>query len=242
MLETVKNPEQLELFKVLNQNQQNGVEQYVKSENQRVVDRVSRIKKIIDLLEEAGFEAGVNFERKVKIGTSTHERTFGWGDDKFKADITVNTVDGGLYLIHKSFYGGKLETKSSSISLECDKLMCSSITPQYRYYKPSSLLEKLNEYNNNQQWKFDNYNKKKSLLNYTLDKYTKLFPNADVQTGTGYQGRNTFTTVLVSFKGGSWVELKLGFKQDEEYTLRKFDAKLDVLKGMDLLNHFNEQK
>ena len=242
MLETVKNPEQLELFKVLNQNQQNGVEQYVKSENQRVVDRVSRIKKIIDLLENAGFEEDINFERKVEIGTSTHERTFGWGDDKFKADITVNTVDGGLYLIHKSFYGGKLETRTSSISLECDKLMCSSITPQYRYYKPSSLLEKLNEYNNNQQWKFDNYNKKKSLLNYTLDKYTKLFPNADVQTGTGYQGRNTFTTVLVSFKGGSWVELKLGFKQDEEYTLRKFDAKLDVLKGMDLLNHFNEQK
>jgi len=93
--------EQLELFKVLNQNQQNGVEQYVKSENQRVVDRVSRIKKMIDLLEEAGFEAGINFERKVKIGTSTHERTFGCGDNRFTAEVTVNTVSGGVYLIHK---------------------------------------------------------------------------------------------------------------------------------------------
>ena len=242
MLETVKNPEQLELFKVLNQNQQNGVEQYVKSENQRVVDRVSRIKKIIDLLEEAGFEAGVNFERKVKIGTSTHERTFGWGDDKFKADITVNTVDGSVALIHKRFYDGQLMTTTSSISIEGNKLMCCSITPQYRFYKSSSLLEKLNDHNKNQQWKFDNYNKKKSLLQYTLDKYAKLFPNADVQTGTGYQGSSSFTTVLVSFKGDSWVELKIGFKKDEEYTLRKFDAKFDVLKGMDLLNHFNEQK
>ena len=37
--------EQLELFKVLSQEQQKGVEEYVKSENQRVVDRVSRMKK-----------------------------------------------------------------------------------------------------------------------------------------------------------------------------------------------------
>ena len=242
MLETVKNSEQLELFQVLNDEQQTEIDHYVVRENQRVEGRVASIKRMVELLENAGFEMGINFERKIEVGTSTHERTFGWGDNKFKSDITVNTISGSVALIHKRFYDGQLMTTTSSISIEGNKLMCCSITPQYRFYKSSSLLEKLNDHNKNQQWKFDNYNKKKSLLQYTLDKYAKLFPNADVQTGTGYQGSSSFTTVLVSFKGDSWVELKIGFKQDEEYTLRKFDAKFDVLKGMDLLNHFNEQK
>ena len=116
------------------------------------------------------------------------------------------------------------------------------ITPQYRAYKPTSLLVKLNEYNEAQQWRFDAYNDKIVILSYTLNKYTTLYPNATVQAGTGYSGRSSFTTVLVSFESGSWVEFRLGFKQDEEYTFKKFNAKVDSLKGMDLLNHFNEQK
>ena len=52
----------------------------------------------------------------------------------------------------------------------------------------------------------------------------------------------TRSLVLVSFESGSWVEFKLGYRQDEEYMFKKFDATVDALKGMDLLNHFNEQK
>ena len=234
--------EQLELFQVLNQEQQTEVNSYVVRENQNIVNRVASIKRMIDLLETGGFVEDVDFKRNFKIGESTHERTFGWGDNKFDAEVTVNTVSGGVALIHKRFYNGKLETTTSTVGRDGDKLECSMITPQYRAYKPSSLLVKLNEYNKRQECKLDNYNKKKNLLNYTLNKYTTLFPNAKVQTGTGYQGRSSFTTVLVSFPSESYVEFKLGFEQDKEYVFRKWDAKLDILKGMDLLNHFNEQK
>ena len=233
--------EQLELFQVLNQEQQTEVNDYVVRENQNTVNRVASIKRIIDLLETGGFVEDIDFERDFQIGESTHERTFGWGADKFKAEITVNTTMGSVALIHKRFYNGKLETTTSSVGREGDKLECSMITPQYRAYKPASLLVKLNEYNEKQEYRLDNYNKKKNLLNYTLNKYTTLFPNAKVQTGTGYQGRSSFTTVLVSFPSESYVEFKLGFEQDKEYVFRKWDAKLDILKGMDLLNHFNEQ-
>ena len=234
--------EQLELFQVLNQEQQTEVNSYVVRENQNIVNRVASIKRMIDLLETGGFVEDVDFKRNFKIGKSTHERTFGWGDNKFKSEVTVNTTMGGCALIHKRFYNGKLETTTSTVGRDGDKLECSMITPQYRAYKPSSLLVKLNEYNKRQECKLDNYNKKKNLLNYTLNKYTTLFPNAKVQTGTGYQGRSSFTTVLVSFPSESYVEFKLGFEQDKEYVFRKWDAKLDILKGMDLLNHFNEQK
>jgi len=240
--------EQLELFKVLNTEQQTEVNSFVERTNKQVVDRVASIKKMIDLLETGGFVEGVDFKRNFEIGESTHERTFGWGDNKFNAEVTVNTVSGGVALIHKHFRNGSCNWNSSTVSREGDKLMCTMITPQYRAYKPSTLLIKLNEYNQDQQWKYDNAVKKKSILDYTLDKYSKLYPNATVQTGQGYQSRSSFTTVLVSFPkgddvdGGSWVEFRLGFRQDEEFMFKKFDAKVDKLKGMDLLNHFNEQK
>ena len=234
--------DQLELFQVLNTEQQTEVNSFVERTNKQAVDRVASIKKMIDLLETGGFVEGVDFKRNFEIGESTHERTFGWGDNKFDAEVTVNTVSGGVALIHKRFYNGKLETTTSTVGRDGDKLDCSMITPQYRAYKPTSLLVKLNEYNEEQQWKFDNYNKKKDIISYTLNKYTTLYPNATVQTGTGYSGRQAFATILVSFPSGSWVEFRLGLKKDEELTFKKFDAKVGTLKGMDLLNHFNEQK
>ena len=233
--------EQLELFQVLNQEQQTEVNDYVVRENQRIVNRVASIKRIIDLLETGGFVEDMDFERDFEIGESTHERTFGWGDDNFKAEITVNTTAGGIRLIHKRFYNGKVETTTSSVGRDGDKLECSMITPQYRAYKPASLLVKLHEYNENQELKFNSYHKKKDMLSYTINKYTILFPNAKVQEGMGYQGRSSFATVLVSFPSDSYVEFKLGFEQDKEFVFRKWDAKVNTLKGMDLLKHFNKQ-
>ena len=233
--------EQLELFQVLNQEQQTEVNDYVVRENQRIVNRVASIKRIIDLLETGGFVEDIDFERDFQIGESTHERTFGWGADKFKAEITVNTTAGGIRLIHKRFYNGKVETTTSSVGRDGDKLECSMITPQYRAYKPASLLVKLNEYNENQELKFNSYHKKKDMLSYTINKYTILFPNAKVQEGMGYQGRSSFATVLVSFPSDSYVEFKLGFEQDKEFVFRKWDGKVDAYKGIDLLNYFNKQ-
>ena len=233
--------EQLELFQVLNQEQQTEVNDYVVRENQRIVNRVASIKRIIDLLETGGFVEDIDFERDFQIGESTHERTFGWGADKFKAEITVNTTAGGIRLIHKRFYNGKVETTTSSVGREGDKLECSMITPQYRAYKPASLLVKLHEYNENQELKFSSYHKKKDMLSYTINKYTILFPNAKVQEGMGYQGRSSFATVLVSFPSDSYVEFKLGFEQDKEFVFRKWDGKVDAYKGIDLLNYFNKQ-
>ena len=234
--------EQLELFQVLNQEQQTEVNSFVERQNQHVVDRIESMEKTVDMLKEAGFKQGENFSCSYTVDKETSERSFGWGDNKFTSEVTFNTISGCVYLKHKRFYNGKLKADKSSVSREGNKLMCSSITPQWRAYLPSSLLVKLNEYNEDQQWRYDNYVKKNNMLEYTLDKYSKLYPNATVKTGTGYAGRSSFQTVLVSFESGSWVEFRLGYRQDEEYMFKKFDATVDALKGMDLLNHFNEQK
>ena len=234
--------EQLELFQVLNQEQQNEVNRFVERQNHYVADRMESIKKTVEMLKEAGFKQGENFSSTYAVDKETSERSFGYGDNHFKTEVTFNTISGGVYLKHKRFYAGGLQDDVSNVSKTGDKLECSRITPQYRAYKPSTLLVKLNEYNEDQQWRYDNYVKKNNILEYTLDKYSKLYPNAKVQTGSGWAGNRSFSTVLVSFDSGSWVEFKLGFKQDGEYMFKKFDATVDALKGMDLLNHFNEQK
>ena len=58
-----------------------------------------------------------------------------------------------------------------SVGIEHDKLECSPVTSQYRAYKPTSLLTKLQEYNASQLYKFNAANKQKGILDYTVDKY-----------------------------------------------------------------------
>ena len=238
--------DQLELFQILSVEQQEDVNNYIERENKRVADRKASIGIMVELLKEAGFND--QYRLSYKSGNATVNREFGYGDSSFNAEVTVNTVNGSVRLIHKRHYGGELQTVESSVSREGNKLICSQITPQYRAYKPSSLLAKLNEYNQEQNDSHNSFLNKRTILNYTMTKYEELYPNAVVQQGTGYQGGSSFTTVLVSFPkgkdidGASWVEFRLGFKQDGEYMFKKFDANVDKLKGMDLLNHFNEQK
>ena len=52
---------------------------------------------------------------------------------------------------------------------------------------------------------------------------------------------NEFKTVIINFTSGSYVIYRLGYTNDGEYLHKKFDNVVDTLKGMDLLNHFNNQ-
>ena len=139
----------------------------------------------------------------------------------------------------------KLKWVKVIVYREGDKLQCTSITSQYRHYKPSSLLSKLKEHNDYSLIQLETTNKKQSIIEYTVEKYTKLFPNAEVKIGSDYnRGRNNyseFKTVIINFPSGSYVIYRLGYDNDGEYLHKKFDNVVDALKGMDLLNHFNNQ-
>ena len=137
--------------------------------------------------------------------------------------------------------------RKCSVSREGDKLECSYITPQYRAYKPSTLFSKLQDYNTDQKNKHAYANKTKSILNHTIDKYKKLFPNATVEVGNDYyKSRNynytEFPIVIVKFDSGSYVSFRLGSEIDKEYTHKKFDAIASQMSAMDLLKMFNNQE
>ena len=173
----------------------------------------------------------------------------GYGENEFEAEITFDNTTGGCSLITDYFNSQKNEMviRKCSVSREGDKLECSYITPQYRAYKPSTLFSKLQDYNTDQKNKHVYSNKTKSILNHTIDKYKKLFPNATVEEGRDYYkdskyNYTEFSIVYVKFDSGSYVSFQLGSEIDKEYTHKKFDRVATDMSIEDTLEMFNNQE
>ena len=240
---------QLDLFegKILTNDQRLEIQQYISKCDKEVVRKREENIKIQLLLDRAGFREGIDYVNDFGVGVKTYDHEFGYNynNTEWVAEVEVMRSSGGCQILFDSFRNGKIEMGKSYVSREGDKLQCTSITSQYRYYKPSSLLAKLKEHNNFSLRQLEATNKKQSILEYTVEKYTKLFPNAEVKIGSDYnRGRNNyseFKTVIINFPSGSYVIYRLGYDNDGEYLHKKFDNVVDTLKGMDLLNHFNNQ-
>ena len=240
---------QLDLFegKILTNDQRLEIQQYISKCDKEVVRKREENIKIQLLLDRAGFREGIDYVNDFGVGVKTYDHEFGYNynNTEWVAEVEVMRSSGGCQILFDSFRNGKIEMGKSFVYREGDKLQCTSITSQYRHYKPSSLLSKLKEHNDYSLIQLETTNKKQSIIEYTVEKYTKLFPNAEVKIGSDYnRGRNNyseFKTVIINFPSGSYVIYRLGYDNDGEYLHKKFDNVVDVLKGMDLLNHFNNQ-
>jgi hypothetical protein len=240
---------QLDLFegKILTNEQRLEIQNYIAKCDKEVVRKQNENRGIQLLLNEAGFRQGIDYVSDFKVFEKTYNHEFGYSfnNTQWMAEIDVMRSSGGCQILFDRLRGGKIEVGRDYVSKEGDKLQCTSITSQYRFYKPSSLLTKLKEHNNSELRKLEANDKKQNILEYTVEKYTKLFPNAEVTIGSDYDRNrnnyNEFKTVIINFTSGSYVIYRLGYEQDREYLHKKFDKIVDTLKGIDLLNHFNNQ-
>ena len=240
---------QLEMdFGILTVDQQERVDSFKRNQEKNSTRRIDSVKHTQELLLSGGFQPGIHFVNDFKCGTITEFRSFGYGENEFEAEITFNNTTGGCSLITDYFDSTKneMEIMTVSVSREGDKLECSYITSQYRAYKPTSLFSKLQDYNTDQKNKHAYANKTKSILNHTIDKYKKLFPNATVEEGMDYyKSRNynytEFPIVYVKFDSGSYVSFQLGSEIDKEYTHKKFDRVAIDMSIEDTLEMFNNQ-
>ena len=240
---------QLDLFegKILTTEQRLEIQQYISKCDKEASRKLIENRETMLLLDEAGFRIGIDYINNFDVFEKTYEHEFGYSynNTQWMAKVDVMRSSGGCQILFDSFRNGKIEMGKSYVSREGDKLQCTSITSQYRYYKPSSLLAKLKEHNSYSLGQLESTNKKQNIIEYTVEKYTKLFPNAEVKIGSDYnRSRNNyseFKTVIINFPSGSYVIYRLGYDNDGEYLHKKFDNVVDTLKGMDLLNHFNNQ-
>jgi len=241
---------QLDLFegKILTNDQRLEIQQYIANCDKEAIRKQNENREISLLLDEAGFRIGIDYINDFEVFSKIYDHEFGYSynNTEWVAEVEVMRSSGGCQILFDSFRNGKIKTSKSYVYREGDKLQCTSITSQYRYYKPSSLLTKLKEHNSYSLGQLESTNKKQSILKYTVEKYTKLFPNAKIKIGSDYnRGRysdySEFKTVIINFPSGSYVIYRLGYDNDGEYLHKKFDNVVDTLKGMDLLNHFNNQ-
>ena len=99
------------------------------------------------------------------------------------------------------------KTYKSSVDKEGDKLMCTSITSQYRHYKPSSLLTKYKEHNQRVINELEHKNEQSIALDNVVSKYQTFYPEAKVTICSYYyrsrRNYDSLPLVIVTFKSVS---------------------------------------
>ena len=246
----MSNAIQLDLFhgKVLTTEQQEEVNRFIKNQAERAIKAEKRNSKIMLMLDEAGFVYGQDYSSNFEVEEVTKETRFGYGynntDYEFEATYMQNT--GNVFLWVNTINEGKLKTYKSSVDVEGDKLQCTSVTKQYRHYKPSSLLVKYKEHNARVIGELEYKNKQSIALDNVVAKYQTLYPEAKVTIGSDYyrsrRNYDSFPIVEVKFPSGSWVSFQLGYSNEMEVVrfYKKYDAQSETTK--DLLERFNNQK
>ena len=239
---------QLDLFHgvVLTQDQEKEVKNWVKRQATNAAENQENVNRIMLMLDEAGFVQGKDYDSNFEVHEVTCDREFGYSynNTNYEYEVTYLNSCGNVYLKTNTVYEGKMKNYNSTVSREGDKLMCTTVTSQYRYYKPSSLLVKFNEYNSLQNSKLNRMNAEDIAMGNVVTKFRKQYPEATVYASTDYYRRSyqSFPIVKVKFESGSEVSFTLGYSDDLENVRfhKKYDAVSESTEA--LMERFNNQK
>ena len=239
---------QLDLFNgvVLTTDQQLEIDNFIKKQAERAVKSQDNVNRTMLLMDEAGFVQGKDYISNFEVHEVTKECQFGYSynNTNYEHEVTYMNAVGGIYLIINTIKDGELEVHKTSVDREGVKLMCTTITEQYRYYKPSTLYTKFNEYNDRKVNELEHNGKQKIALGKIVAKYKKLYPEAKVKIGSDYHrgSYKDFPTITVSFKSGSYVTFTLGYggEMENEILHKRYDAVKETVEQS--LEKYNNQK
>jgi hypothetical protein len=195
----------------------------------------------------AGFIKGNHFVNTFETKTVTKEVTLGhrYNNTQFKAELTYleNTGDISLKGTQLSLDKKQIEERLFHLYSSRGKFNCYSIQNNNRYVKAETLLEKLIENDEKVVREFREAQKKTDLKQAVIDKYTKLYPNAEVTVQNGWtKYSGTFEVIEVKFESGSYVQFRIDGWKNEEYLYKKHDATFEKLTSDELLERFSKQE
>jgi len=242
--------QQLELFEVLSakeeQEKSDTLNRIIKNHKRRM--DLTQSKK--NILLENGFVEGTHFVVEENIETENVEYEIGYGYDDTRKSFTdkIDVYKGDCYLILKDFYAKTNIIKNRNITFDLEKGKLNSYSLQNyssRFIKPTTMLNKLVEASQRADYECLAHNKTALILEHTLNKYKTLYPNAHVVQGTDYRSTNSsyyeWKTVVVTFKSGSSITLRLGTDKDREYISKSKDVVVDEMSLTEKMNYFNNQ-
>jgi hypothetical protein len=239
---------QLDLFEgvLLTADQQEKVNTYIANSKKNSEHAQKKHTHIVGLLLMNGFCKGVHFEEncKVTVETRTVRLGYTYNNTDFETEVTAEYCVSNVYLLGQNFdsYRGELKPTKFYFDVENDKIRCGTITEQYRYIKPNTMLEKLKNHNEKASYRFEEYQKKTNLEKSTIEKYSKLYPDAKIESKDGYSKyEGSYRMVEVLFKSGSYVRFRLDTYNNKELLCTKYDALTDKLTAEELLDRFSKQ-
>jgi hypothetical protein len=166
-----------------------------------------------------------------------------WRSEPKYVETEIESFTSQIHLLYSKYYktSNSIETTKCYFWVDKDKIECSSLTGNYRYYKPESILSMIEKSYDVALNQYNEANKLKSNIEYTVNKYKELYPEATITVSKDYlKGGEEFDKVTVKFKSGSYVSFKIN--ENSEYLIAKHDAVFNKLKGNDILDYFNTQE
>ena len=238
---------QLALFNSVDQ--QLAIDKQVKWKNKNAETRLARFKLIEDVLKQNNFIENIHYKMDaVLVDKEVKESTlYDENRKEFKANYTCKDVKGSIRLMTKYYSASKNELVNDTnyIDIEDGKLQCGGITKQYRYYKPSTILSNLKEYNEAQEARYVKANKWTKRVNDHAYEMANKYPSADVSIVKGskrdfYGKYLEVREVKVAFNSGSYVKFNI---PDSEYYKVTVSAIVDVQEETteDKMNRFSTQ-
>lgn len=172
-----------------------------------------------------------------------------WNEAPQMVEVELDQFNGYFFILFDEYDKNKNEIikRKALITLwDGDKYIeCYALNQNSRAMKPTTILTKMAAAAETAKYKYELANKTKSTVEYTIDKYKQLYPDAEVTAGKGYNsGRGNYTefdTVTVKFKSGSYVVFEVYSTPDREYVREKVDAVTKKLTINELMDFFNAQ-
>ena len=172
-----------------------------------------------------------------------------WSEESKHVEVELDQFNGNFFILFDEYDKNKNEIikRKALITLwDGDKYIeCYALNQNSRAMKPTTILTKMAAAAETAKYKYKVANQTKSTVEYTIDKYKQLYPDAEVTAGKGYNsGRGNYTefdTVTVKFKSGSYVVFEVYSILNGEYVREKVDAVTKKLAVKELMDHFNAQ-
>ena len=170
-----------------------------------------------------------------------------WREERKMVEVELDHFKGNFYIVFDEYDKGKNEIikRKATVDLRGDKMECYWLNNNSRAMKPTTILANIAKAAETAKYQYEIANKTKSTVEYTVDKYQKLYPDAEVKAGKGYnRGRgeyNEFDTVTITFKSGSYVTFEVYTTPDKEYVREKFDAVFRKMSVNEVMDYFNAQ-
>ena len=182
------------------------------------------------LLLENGFVEGKDFNFFMEeVDSEFNVNVNNWRENELLVPLNLKGVEGECVLLYDRYEvtSDTIVKSNTNFEIEGNKVRCYSINNNGRWVTFRTLKEKLADKNSAAEWEMVSGRNRQSVLSYTVEKYKKLAPGAEVVVGREYNsyGRGySFDVVNVKFQNGNLLVVKPGFKNDEESVHRFIDV------------------